>query len=314
MSKLSQELMDELFFRRETEDPSVVLGPRFGEDAAVLDIGDTKLVIHTDPISGAVVDIGWLALNIAANDIAVTGAPPRWALCSIQMPEGMGDAVIKQISEDLRVAAADLDVTIVGGHTETVSGIDRPLLSTTMMGLTDEPVYTSGSEEGDKILQIKPAAIEGCWILVNDHRDELLKLGVDEKTLDEIAGWRNDISVVKPALEIRHKATSLHDPTEGGVFQGLYEMARCSGNDFFIDSEIYIREETEAICEVLDIDPLYFISSGCLLATVPRGADHDKGRVIGQVREGEGRVFYNGREVKERPEDELFRILKELEK
>ncbi len=314
MSKLSHDLMEELFFGMDIKDPSVVMGPKFGEDAAVIEIDGFNLVVHTDPISGAVENIGWLAINIAANDIAVTGAEPRWALCSIQIPEDMSKEDIKKISEDLISAAEELDITIIGGHTETVSRIDRPLLSTTMMGITEEPVYTSGSKGGDKIVQIKPAAMEGSWILVNDHRDKLLEMGVHKTTLDEVMGWSKEISVVKQALKIMDKATSLHDPTEGGILQGLYEMAHCSGNDFHINSEIELRNETKEICKILDIDPLYLISSGCLLATIPNVYDCDEGSVIGEVREGEGRVFYQGEEVKERPEDELFRILKELEK
>jgi len=314
MSKLSHDIMEELFFRMDIKDPSVVMGPKFGEDAAVIEIDGVNLVIHTDPISGALENIGWLAINIAANDIAVTGAEPRWALCSIQIPEEMGKEDIKKISEDLIDAAQDLNVTIIGGHTETVSRIDRPLLSTTMMGLTEEPIFTSGSIGGDKIVQIKPAAIEGCWILVNDYKEKLLEMGVREKTVDEVMGWSKDISVVQHALKMMDKATSLHDPTEGGILQGLYEMAHCSGNDFYIDAEIELQKETKEICEILDIDPLYLISSGCLLATVTEGVDCDEGKVIGEVCEGDGRLFYHDEEVKERPEDELFRILKELEK
>lgn len=305
--------MDELFFSSDIKDPSVILGPKFGEDAAVLKVGDTNLVIHTDPISGAVEDIGWLGINIAANDIAVTGAPPRWALCSIQIPEGMDDDDIKQISHDLGAAADKLNVTIIGGHTETVSNINRPLLSTTMIGMTSDPIYTSGSDIGDSIVQIKPAAIEGSWILANEHGGPLLELGVDSGTLRKVSGWKEDISVVHAAMEIKDIATSLHDPTEGGVMQGLFEIACCSGNDLYIDSDIKLRKETQEICDILDIDPLYLISSGCLLATVPKDEKINEGEVIGEVREGDGRVFYKGDEVKERPEDELFRILKKLE-
>ncbi len=313
MSKLSQDLLKELFFDEKIDDPSVIIGPKFGEDAAVLKIGDTNLVIHTDPISGAVENIGWLSINIAANDIAVTGARPRWALCSIQVPEDLSHKKLKKIAEDLKQAADELDVNIIGGHTESISGINRPLISTTMMGLTDKPIFTSSSEPGDKIIQIKSAGIEGCWILVNDHEEELIQRGVDEKVIDEVKGWRNEISVVKSALKIKDIATSIHDPTEGGIFQSLYEMASCSGNDFYVDSEFEIKSETKEICDVLGIDPLYLISSGCLLATVPRDVDYSEGKVIGEVREGGGKVFYRNEEVNENPEDELFKILKELE-
>ncbi len=65
------------------EDADVIVGPRVGEDAAIVRVGDKYLVMHTDPITGAVEGIGWFAINIVANDIAVRGVKPRWFLLTI---------------------------------------------------------------------------------------------------------------------------------------------------------------------------------------------------------------------------------------
>ncbi len=300
--------MSHLFFDREIDDERVVVGPSYGEDAAVLRFKDEYLVAHPDPISGAVKNIGWLSINISANDVAVTGAEPRWAMPCLQIPEKFDEKEVEKIIKDLYTAADELEVTLIGGHTETVSGIDRPLITTAMMGVTEEPVFTKGSNPGDKIVQINDAAIEGSWILVSDFEEELVKRGLDKEIIEEVKGWNREISVVDEALKVSKLATSMHDPTEGGILQGIYEMARCSGNDFVIDGKISFRPETIEICDILNIDQKKLISSGSLLATIPPDEELEEGKVIGRVKSGSGKTIYDGKKVKEVTEDELFKV------
>ena len=65
------------------EDPRVLLGPGIGEDAAALDMGDRLLVVKSDPVTFATDRIGWYAVHVNANDVAATGATPRWFLATI---------------------------------------------------------------------------------------------------------------------------------------------------------------------------------------------------------------------------------------
>ncbi len=68
-------------------DRRVLIGPRFGEDAAVIDMGRNYLVAKSDPITFTADRLGWYAVNINANDIAVMGARPRWFLSVMLLPE-----------------------------------------------------------------------------------------------------------------------------------------------------------------------------------------------------------------------------------
>lgn len=312
MAKLGKEVMDELIFEREIDDDRVMMGPAYGEDAAALKMGNEYLVVHSDPISGAVENIGWLAVNIAANDIAVSGASPRWMLSSLQFPTSSPESEMKDIFEDIYEASLELDIHIVGGHTEIIVGIDHPLVTSTMMGLTDEPVFTRGAEPGDKIVQIDPAGIEGTWILASDFEKELKELDVDQEVIKDAQELRDKISVVGSALSLREKATSMHDPTEGGILQGLYEMAQASKSRFVIDSDFQLMDMTEEICDVLNVDPLRLISSGCLLATIPEEEKVKTGKVIGKVVKGAPSVEVMGEEIEAVCEDELFKASRSL--
>ena len=80
--KLPTKLLDKLLSSYEVKDKRVIIGPRVGEDAAVIDMGDKYLVAKTDPITFTAENIAWYVVNINANDIATMGATPRWFLRS----------------------------------------------------------------------------------------------------------------------------------------------------------------------------------------------------------------------------------------
>src|SRR5512136_2136708 len=78
-------------------DPSVMLGPNVGEDAAIIDHGGKILAFKSDPITGSVEEVGALAVYVNANDIATRGATPRWFLQCILLPEESSEADLKRI-------------------------------------------------------------------------------------------------------------------------------------------------------------------------------------------------------------------------
>src|SRR3989475_12277188 len=88
VGKLRAEALAAIFDKHPVKDPRVVVGPRVGEDAAVIDVGDRYLVATTDPITFAADDVAWYALQVNANDVAVRGARPRWFLATLLLPAG----------------------------------------------------------------------------------------------------------------------------------------------------------------------------------------------------------------------------------
>lgn len=305
--KVPPKIMERLVYRRlGTLDPNVLVGPAVGEDAAVIDIGGGMvLVAHNDAISGASSLLGWLAVHIAANDIAVMGARPRWFLISLFLPESSMEDLLDGIMAQVDSAAKELGIMVVGGHTEKTYGINRPLAGTTAIGLAerDKIVTSSGARSGDYLLMSKTAALEGTAILCTDFADALRSKGVSERILREGSRFLAKVSVVKEALALSERglATAMHDPTEGGILGGVAEIAYASRKTIELWPEkIPVAEETKVIAKALHVDILRLISSGSLIATVPPGKIEEAIRtlnsldinanIIGRVKEYTGHL------------------------
>ncbi len=334
--KLPPHVMQRYVFSRVgARDPSVVIGPSVGEDAAVIDLGDGRvLVVHSDAITGAVETLGWLAVHIVCNDVAVTGARPRWFLVSLLLPENCSEELIDAITKQIDEASRELGIMVVGGHTELTPGIGRPIAGTTAMGIAtaDRIVRTGGAEVGDLVLMTKTAGIEGTAILCTDFADVLRARGVSEDVIRRGREMLRSVSVVREALLLaeRKLVTSMHDPTEGGILGGLTEIAYASGKTIVVwEESVPIARETEEVTKALGLDPLKLISSGALLATVPRDVVDEalsslksagiEVAVIGEVREKSDSLVVlhrrNGKVEKLRDvyvRDELLRLWSEL--
>lgn len=292
---------------------NVIVPPRIGEDAAVIDLGFTKLVAASDPITGAVDNIGMYAVNINANDVACMGAAPEYFLSVILLPEDFTDDQVERIASDISKEAQTLNISIVGGHTEALS-IDAPIVVGTMLGLTEKVITSSGAHIKDDIILTKGAAIEGTSILATDFYD-LLQEKVDTQTLKRAQSFLKKISVVKEALLAREYATAMHDPTEGGIAGALHELADASNCGFHVNiNKIPIAHETKEICSALSVNPLHLISSGSLLITVNKNHSHAlletlrKSKITAEII---GEVTH-GRNLEPVPQDELWRIFEEL--
>ena len=275
--KLPQGALQTLLARLSDHDPRLLVPPAPGEDAAVLDVGGGRcLVLTTDPITFATDRIGWYAVHVNANDVATLGAAPRWFLAVLLLPLGQATADLADtIFEDIRLTSSALGVSVIGGHTEITSGIDRPLVIGQMIGEVERArlVVKRSLEPGDVVLLTRGAAIEGTAILARERREQLEAL-VPAELLDRAARLLFDpgISIV-PAARIASDlgaVRAMHDPTEGGIVGGLAELAGAADVGLDVDVRaIPVLPETRALCDALALDPLRLVASGALLAGVP---------------------------------------------
>jgi hydrogenase maturation factor len=247
----------------------VALGPAAGFDGTVIDLNDKSLIISIDPITGAIERIGWLAVNINANDVATFGVEPSFLFSCILLPEKSNQKTVENICVQMDKAAKELGIAIVGGHCEVTPGIVNPIVVGCMLGITEKGKYVTagGAKPGDKLILTKSAGIEGTAILASD-REELLKGAVDAETLRNAKELYNQISVVKDAITAFKTGgvNAMHDPTEGGIAGGVHEMADASNLGVKVfEEKIQVQPETLEICDFFKIDPLQLISSGALL-------------------------------------------------
>ena len=274
LGKLPPEILARLLGRIPAGE-RVVVGSRPGVDAAVLDMGDRYLIATTDPITFVAARIGWYAVHVNANDIAVMGGTPRWLLATVLLPSA-GDAHLAETLHDQMLAAcADLGVALVGGHTEVTQGLDRPIVVGTMLGeaAQDRLVTSAGACPGDRILITKGVAVEGTAALAGEAAAALRAGGMDEPVLTRAAAFleRPGISVVADARALcaAGRPHAMHDATEGGLATALRELAEASGVGLRVDqSRIPVLPETRAVCDALGLDPLGLLASGCLIAAV----------------------------------------------
>lgn len=258
--------------RRGARRADVLVPAALGEDAAVVAFGDEVAVLSTDPITGAGRRAGWLAIQIATNDIVVSGAAPVGVLLTLLLAPSSAIDDARAIMGDAHAAAVSLGIAILGGHSEITAGLERSLIVVTALGRArrDRYITTAGAKPGDTILLTKSAGLEGTAVLATDFGAELAER-VPASLLEAARTLLGRISVAPEARAAAEVGVSaMHDATEGGVLGALAELSSAAGVGVDVDVEkIPVLDETRAICDALQIDPLGLVSSGALLIATP---------------------------------------------
>ncbi len=289
VGKLDMDYLASLLDRYAYLNERVVVGPRIGEDATVIDFGEAYLVAKTDPITFATDEIGFYAINVNANDIVTMGAKPRWFLATILLPESSAtEEMVEGIFSQLSSACHQLGVSFCGGHTEVTYGLDRPIVVGQMLGEVEKGklITTSGAMVGDDIILTKGIAIEATSILAREMEDRL-RGKYPSDLIERCKGFLHDpgISVVREAEIAMESAQihAMHDPTEGGLATGLHELARAASVGMIVYRErVPILPETSLLCQEFGLDPLGVIASGSLIIAL---APQDSAKVVAKLRE-----------------------------
>jgi hydrogenase maturation factor len=277
VGKLDMYFLKDLLSRYSLPDERVVVGPKIGGDAAVIDFGDRYLVAKTDPVTFATDKIGWYMVHVNANDIACTGATPRWLLTTILLPENGADKEsVEKIFSQVADACRSINVSLTGGHTEITGSVSSPVLVGQMLGEVEKEklVDYSNARSGDHILLTKGIAIEGTALLAMEKENYLLDAGYHEEFIERCKSFIHDpgISILREASIAAgaFNVTSMHDPTEGGLSTAITELAEASGCGVEVHSlKIDVYDECRILCEEFGLESMGVIASGSLLLTAP---------------------------------------------
>ncbi len=321
--KLPPELLREILAEQDNLPGEVRLGPALGEDGCAIDVPEGTLIAAADPITLTGNDVGAHAVTINANDVAVMGVRPRWFLAVVLLPVGTCESDVRALFTSMRSALEDVGATLVGGHTEVSCAVNQPIVIGQMMGFSPDRRFlrTSGAQAGDAIVQAGFAPVEAAAVLAAGMNPRLDAVDPNLLALAREAVTRPGISIVDAALLATDAgATALHDPTEGGLSSGLYELADAAGIQIRLDEESVLWfEPGRAVCGALGADPWGALASGALLAAFPpdRVADacrrlEDRGipaRTIGKAVSGSGVLQSDRSPLPTFAYDEVARVL-----
>lgn len=299
------------------------MGPSLGEDACALDLGGGVLVAATDPITFSSSDLGRSAVLINANDVAVSGVRPRWFLAAVLLPPGTTERDVEDIFTSMHDALGELGVSLVGGHTEVTSAVNQQVVVGQMLGYAEGGSFlsTSGANRDDVVVQVGPVSVESAAVLAAEAVGRLA--GLPSEVLAAARGALHDpgISVVDAALlSASLGATSMHDPTEGGLASGLHELSVAAGLAVRVErDEVRWFDPGVQVCRALGADPWGTLASGSLLATFPpdllKGALAElsargyAASAIGSLHAGEGVRDSSGTLIPWPERDEVARVL-----
>ena len=275
LGKISAEVFNDLIFPRlGAKSNSVLVGPQHGVDAAVVELSENQvMVVAEDPTFGMPVimpHFGWAIVHICASDVAVLGVKPKYLTICLMLPPGTESSVLEGIWKEIHQECEKLGISIIGGHTGIYPGMPYPLnggCTVIGLGTKDQITPASNARIGDRVIITKGPAIEAVGILAYQAETALEK-ELDKGIVEKAKKYFFEMTVVEDALVAAPHAHAMHDATEGGLLNGIYEIAAASNTGVTVlEDKIIIPGEIDAVCRYFNIDPLTSISEGTLVIT-----------------------------------------------
>jgi len=255
-----------------------------------------------DPLFFPGGDIGKLAVCGTANDLAVSGATPRYLSCGFILEEGLPLAELTRVVESMAATAREAGIQIVTGDTKVVQrgAADKLFINTAGIGVIPQNIEWSAQR-----IQADDAIIVSGTL--GDHGATILNL---REQLGMAMDITSDCAVLTPLIAPLRAIDGVHalrDATRGGVNAILHEYAAACGFGIDIDEQcLPVKPAVRGVCELLGLDAINFANEGKLVLAVaqaavpavlaalqghPLGAD---AAVIGRVTDGAAQVRLRG--------------------
>lgn len=288
-------------------------GAGVGEDCAFLTCGSGSLAVSTQTFILPVTDAVKYALYAAVNNLAAGGSKAEYVTLAFTLPEELPEPELQQMMKQAQEVCRELEIQIIGGHTEVSDKVKAPVITVTALGahLTGEKVVREAdrkiAQNNLDIVMTKWIGLEGTAILAKEKEKELL-MRYPGSIIYTAQGFDRYLSLLpEAATAVMSGVYTMHDVRNGGVFGALYELAKRMGVGLSIDlKQIPVKQETIEICEFFDINPYELLSGGSLLIVTADGeklveALYEKGveaTVIGKTTAGNDKVVLNEDEMR----------------
>jgi len=260
-------------------DENAVVKPEMGVDVGIIKTGNKYIAVTTDPLyinpALGLKKAAWFALHILLSDLYTSGIKANYMSIDFNLPEDISDDEFKTIWDEINNEALKYNLNVITGHTARYEGCNYPMVGgITLLGIGDNYITTKNAKIGDKIIMTKTCALEAAVQLSYIYEDYIEK-NLGNNVTKNLKDMFYDMSCInEEILAINYgidKITSMHDATEGGLLNALYEIGYASNNGIFVDkNKIIIDENVKKLCGLFNINPLRSISEGTLLITIKK--------------------------------------------
>ena len=298
---------------------------------------EERVFSAASPMELAISDMGFYAVVKAANSLAAQGITPDHVTLTILLPPDAEEKELKIVVASAIEGARVSGTTYAGGHTQTSTAVNRPIVVAEAAGYALESAEGRSPAPGDDIVVAGWIALEGTAIIAHEKKEELatrypvpfiekaerFKELVSIRRVADLIYGRGEGASTDGEIFIpgAHAVNTLvHDLSQGGVYAALWEFAERAGCGLKADlKKIPIRQESIEICEFFEINPYQLLSGGSLLVATPDGEKlaeflEDNGipaAVIGSFEKGKDRLIINDDESRflELPQpDEIYKV------
>jgi len=274
--KASREFFaDHVAGRTGADREDVRLGPTYGADFGVADVGDSVVAMAADPVfvmrELGVERAAWFAFHICVSDVALSGLPPAHVAVTLNLPPGTSTETFDGIWEVFDREARNLGASLTTGHTGTYEGCSFPTVGGATALAVGDPadlVVPTGARPGDRVVVTKGPAIETTGLLGTLFADDL---PLDAATVDAARERFWDASPVRDALTAAAAGgvTAMHDATERGLANGFHELAAASDVALAVERDsVPVAPGVREVCDYFDVDPWTASSEGTVVLTV----------------------------------------------
>ena len=323
--KISESVLKRSVLKKiNTHRKEVINGADVGTDCAVLSFEEGyDIALSATPVTAPIKDISSYAIHMALNNVAAAGAEPLGVMLSVLLPEQTEEDELQKMIEQAQDICSGCGADIIGGHTEVIPDIDRPIMTVTGVGKRKDARAGSlpGVKANQDVVISKWIGLEGTIRLARERREELCAR-YPERMIEKAAAYDKYLSVIpEAATAMKSGVCGMHDVSRGGVFGALWELAQRAGVGLEIDlKKIPVKQETIEICEFFELNPYELLSGGCLIMTAQDGEalvtalerENIPAVVVGRTTKGNDRVIYNEDEKRylDRPKtDQIYNIM-----